>query len=91
MAWQRTALGVGAIGALLLHHAGGLSWGAVPGALGLLAALALIVASEHRYERTVGHVRSGRAATSRGLVRTLAAVTILLAVAALALVVFGGR
>jgi uncharacterized membrane protein YidH (DUF202 family) len=90
MAWQRTALGVGAVGALLIHHAGGVTWGAIPGALGLLVGLVLILASEGRYERTVHRVRSGQQATSRGLVRTLAGITVLLAASALVLVVAGG-
>ena len=90
MAWQRTALGVGAIGALLVHHAGVASWGALPGALGLLTAIGLIVASEHRYERTVRQVRYGGAPVSRFLVRSLTAATVLLAASALVLVVVGG-
>jgi len=44
MAWQRTALGVGAVGALLVHQAGGLSLETVPGLLALAAALALLLA-----------------------------------------------
>ncbi len=87
MAWQRTALGVGAIGALLLHHTGGRTWGAVPGVLGLLVALWLIAASEHRYVRTIRKVEAGRPAQSTTMVRLLAGITLLLAVSALLIVV----
>jgi uncharacterized membrane protein YidH (DUF202 family) len=89
MAWQRTALGVGAVGALLLHHAGPRVWAATPGILGMLVALGLIVASERRYDRMVHRVRSGRPATSRMQVRVLAGITLLLSMAALVLVVLG--
>ena len=34
MAWQRTALGLGGVSALLLHHAGGKVAPSVPGAAG---------------------------------------------------------
>lgn len=87
MAWQRTALGVGAVAALLLHHTGGRSLAAVPGALGLVVALWLLVASEQRYTRTLRRVQSGRPATSRGLVRLIAAITVLMSAAALVVVV----
>ena len=89
MAWQRTALGVGGVGLLLLHQAGGGRLAAVPGALGLVVASMLLVATERRYRRTVHRVRDGRPATSRVLVRLVAVTTVLLAVAALAVVLVG--
>lgn len=89
MAWQRTALGVGGIGALLVHYAGGLGVRAIPGIFGLAVALALVLASERRYERTVRRVRAGAPPLSRMLVRTLAASTVLLSVSALVLVLTG--
>jgi uncharacterized membrane protein len=82
MAWQRTALGVGAIGALLLKTAGR-SWAAVPGVLGMLVALVLIAVSEHRYVRTIRKVEAGRPAHSTTMVRLLTGITVLLAVSAL--------
>ena len=90
MAWQRTALGVGGIGALLLHHAGGIGVRAVPGLLGLVVALALVLAGERRYERVVRRVSAGTSPVSRGLVRTLAAATVLLSGAAILLVLTAG-
>jgi putative membrane protein len=89
MAWQRTALGVGAVSALLVHHAGVRTWAAAPGVVGLLVALFLLLESEHRYERMVRRVESGLPATSRLLVRLLSGITVFLAVAALAVVVLG--
>ncbi len=86
MAWQRTALGVGAIGALLLRTAGR-TWGVVPGVAGLLVAVVLIAASEHRYVRTIRKVEAGRPAQSTTMVRLLAGITLLLAVSALLVVV----
>ena len=86
MAWQRTALGVGAVSALLLHHAGADAVAAVPGALGLLVALALLVVAERRYERTVRRVGAGEAPAGRAMIRTVAATATALAVAALVLV-----
>ncbi len=87
MAWQRTALGVGAVGALLLHHTGGRTLAAIPGGLGLVVALILLLATEQRYVRTLRHVESGRPATSRLLVRLVSGVTVVMSVSALAIVV----
>ena len=46
MAWQRTALGLGGVSALLLHHAGGELGPSVPGAAGMLAALVVLLMVE---------------------------------------------
>lgn len=89
MAWQRTALGVGAVGALLVHHAGGVNAKAVPGLLGLAAALALLLVVEHRYVVTVRRVRAGHPTSSPALVRGVAATVLLLAVASVVLVALG--
>jgi uncharacterized membrane protein YidH (DUF202 family) len=90
MAWQRTALGVGGLGALLLHQAGSMPLRAFPGALGLVVALALLLATERRYERTLARVERSESATSRLLVGTVSAATTLLSVSALVLVVLNG-
>ena len=89
MAWQRTALGLGGVGALLVHHAGGIGPRSIPGVLGLLVALALVVASERRYEGTGRRVRSGAPTHSRFLVRTVAVSTVLLSASAAVLVLTG--
>lgn len=90
MAWQRTALGVAGVSALLLHHTGGRTVAAAPPVLGLLTALALLLATERRYVRTVRRIESGEPATSRTLVRLVSAVAVLMAVSAVAIVVLGG-
>lgn len=85
MAWQRTALGVGGVGALLLHS--GLAVTAVVGGLGLLTALALLVLTETRYERIMSKVQAGEPASHAALMRTVSGAVVLLALAALLLVV----
>lgn len=89
MAWQRTALGVGAVGALLVHHAGGISAKAVPGLLGLAVALVLLLTTEHRYVTTVRRVRAGHPTASPTLVRAVTATALMLAVSSLVLVTIG--
>lgn len=86
MAWQRTALGLGGVAALLLHEANGNPLTAAPGVAGMLVALVVLVVAERRYERTVRHVVAGRGAASPALVRTLAATSVALSVAALVLI-----
>ncbi len=81
MAWQRTALGLGGVSALLLHRAGGDLVASVPGAAGLLAALAVLVLAETRYHRDGGG-RPDSAPMGAGAVRVLATGTILLSLAA---------
>ncbi|ANS26319.1 MULTISPECIES: DUF202 domain-containing protein [Rhodococcus] len=85
MAWQRTALGVGGVSALLLHLAAGNLPAAVPGLAGLSAALLLLVLSEQRYVRIVNKVGAGEPPPAPGLVRLIAAGAVVLAVSALAL------
>ena len=58
MAWQRTALGVGGIGALLLHSGSDVGsgwWPIVPAAMALLGAPILLIVAERRFGETQGH------------------------------------
>lgn len=86
MAWQRTALGVGGMAALLLHRAGHHAWATAPGVLGLVLALTLLLATERRYEQTVRRVVTGQSAARPAMVRTVAAGAVFLALSALVLV-----
>ena len=85
MAWQRTALGLGGVSALLLHHAGGKLAPSVPGAAGLLAALVVLLLVEARYLRKD---REELEASPMGVgpVRGVAAATVLLALSAVVVV-----
>ena len=85
MAWQRTALGVGGVGALLLRS--GVTASAVVGAAGLLAALGLLVLTERRYEWILQHVEANRAPSHPMLMRAVAATVAVLGLAAALLVV----
>lgn len=85
MAWQRTALGVGGIGALLLHSGEPVS--ATIGAAGLLAALVLLAVSERRYERIVLRVEAQRPASRPWLIRLVAVTVAALGVGAALFVV----
>jgi uncharacterized membrane protein YidH (DUF202 family) len=89
MAWQRTALGLGGVSALLLHHAGGKPLPSVPGAAGLLAALVVLLLVEARYLR---HDRGELETSPMGIgpVRGITAVTVLLALSAVIVVVTEG-
>lgn len=91
MAWQRTALGLSGVSALLLHHAGGKVAASVPGAAGLLAALAVLLLVEARYLRKDGKDRKDREELETspmgvGPVRAVAAATVLLALSAVGVV-----
>lgn len=88
MAWQRTALAVGGVSALLLHAATRPAT-SLPGLVGLAAALLLLAQAELRYAWTIHHAADGRAPSSPGLLRAAAGMTIALALAATALVVLG--
>lgn len=89
MAWQRTALGIGGVSALLLHHAGGKPVPSIPGVAGMVAALGVLLLVEARYLRR-DHGELETSPMGVGPVRALAAVTVLLAVAAV-VVVLGER
>ena len=80
MAWQRTALGVGGVGALLLHS--GVTASVVVGAAGLLAALWLLAVTERRYERIMHHVERDRAASHPMLMQAIAAIVAVLGLGA---------
>jgi len=90
MAWQRTALGLGGVSALLVHLAEHHAVAAVPGVAGLLVALGLLLLSERRYERTLGAVEAGESPMGRGAIRLLAAGTLGMSISALALLVVIG-
>jgi uncharacterized membrane protein YidH (DUF202 family) len=85
MAWQRTALGLAGVSALLLHHAGGKVAPSVPGAVGLLAALVVLLLVETRYLR---RDRDEHETSPMGVgpVRGITAVTVLLALSAVVVV-----
>lgn len=88
MAWQRTALGLGGVSALLLHHAGGDLAASVPGALGMLTALVVLLAVDTRYLRhgeTLAESPMGVAS-----VRGIAAASVLLALGAVVVVLTTG-
>lgn len=69
MAWQRTALGVGGVSALLLHLAERSLAAMIPSVAGLLVAVVLIVIAERRYVWTVARVRVDESLLGRGMVR----------------------
>jgi putative membrane protein len=83
MAWQRTALGVGGVSALLLHHAHGRLGGSLAGGAGLLVALAMLVMVEVRHERREDDENSPMGSRA---VRSLAIVTVALSVASVVVV-----
>lgn len=85
MAWQRTALGLGGVSALLLHHAGGRTAPSVPGAAGLLAALVVLLLVEARYLRR-DRDELENSPMGVGPVRGIAAVTVLLSLSAVIVV-----
>ncbi|MBI2244376.1 MAG: DUF202 domain-containing protein [Nocardioides sp.] len=87
MAWQRTALGIGGVSALLVHHAEGRVALALPGGVGLAGALVLLVLVEQRYQRTIRKVSAGDSPMGPGLVRWTAFGTVLLSLAATGVVV----
>lgn len=78
MAWQRTALGIGGVSALLVHDAGGDLMASAPGAAGLLAALVLLVYADTHHHR---HRVAGPEHAPMGIraVRVMATLTVLLA------------
>jgi uncharacterized membrane protein YidH (DUF202 family) len=85
MAWQRTALGVGGVSALLLHIADRSPLASVPGLTGLLFALLLLVVSERRYVRMIRKVAAGESPLARRVIRLVAVGVVLLSVSAVVL------
>ncbi len=90
MAWERTALGVGGVSAMLLHGATGSFWTALPGMVGLTASMALLVFAQLRYERTVQRVKDGLTPAAPAVVLALALTVLGLAVMSLALIIVEG-
>ncbi len=90
MAWQRTALGLAGISALLLHETGGRLLAALPGLFGLAMATALLLLGERRYERTVSRIVAGRDPGQGRLLVLLAGTVSLLAVMAIWLSLVSG-
>ncbi|MFZ2178283.1 MAG: DUF202 domain-containing protein [Rhodococcus sp. (in: high G+C Gram-positive bacteria)] len=86
MAWQRTALGVGGVSALLLRFAEGSPLMAVPGIAGLVTALLLLVLSEKRYVWIVRTVAAGGPTVAPTFVRLVAVGAVTLSVSGLVLV-----
>jgi len=78
MAWQRTALGVGGVSALLLHLADQSLAAMTPGAAGLLVAVVLLILAERRYVWTIPLVEVDESLLGRGMVRLVTASVIAL-------------
>ncbi len=85
MSWQRTALGVGAIGLLLLHN--GVPATAFLGGAAILMAVALLFLAERRYEHTLTRVSAGEPPSSPALMRTMTGTVMVLAAGAIVFVV----
>jgi len=83
MAWQRTALGIGGVSALLLHDADGATLPSPPGVAGLPGALGLFVVVEARYVHNSRHGEAGNSPMVPAMVRAVAGGVVLLAVATL--------
>ena len=88
MAWQRTALGLGGVSALLLHHAGGEPGPSVPGAVGMLTALVVLLLVDVRYLRGHGE-EVADSPMGVGPVRGIAAATVLLSLGSVAVILIG--
>lgn len=91
LAWSRTALAFGAVGALMLHA--GLDTGrpmdALPGVIAICSAAATYLLGVGRYHATNRRITRKMAVASAGSVRTLTALTAMTVV--LALVQMAGR
>ena len=90
MAWQRTALGVAGVSALLLHQTGGRLVATLPGLLGLGLATMLLVLGELRYEGTTGAIGAGADPVDPRLPLLLAGTVTLLAAMAVGLILLQG-
>lgn len=87
ISWQRTALSLGGLAALLLHAAQARAAARLPGIIGLVIALLLLLISERRYLDSLRQVRAGGSPSAPGAIRLVAAGVVLLAVAAMLLVI----
>ncbi|MGH3332627.1 MAG: DUF202 domain-containing protein [Nocardioidaceae bacterium] len=90
MAWQRTALGLGGVSALLVHLSAGNVVAAVPGLAGLLVAVGLLVLAERRYVRMVARLDAEESPLGRGAVRLVTLVVVALSASAIALLLVVG-
>lgn len=90
MAWQRTALGLGGLSALLVHVSGGHAVAALPGIAGILVAVTLLVVAERRYVEMVDRLRAEESPLGRGVVRLLAVVVVALSGSAIVLLLTVG-
>lgn len=89
MAWERTALGVGGVSALLLHDTGSLVT-KVPGLVGLVVALVLLILTQVRYEQTVRRLGRGQAPGAERLVLALSCTVTVLAVLSIGVIIVQG-
>lgn len=87
MAWQRTALSLAGVSALVVHLANRDLLAAVPGVLGLLAALGLLVVTERRYTWAVRRVEAGESPLDHRLNLVITVSVAALSVVALVLVI----
>ena len=87
IAWQRTALGVGGFGGLLLHMAQHNLVALVPALLGLVVALVLLFLVERRYVISVRKVEAGHSPLPDIMLHLLIVTVVLLAVSAIVLLV----
>lgn len=87
MAWQRTGLGLAGFSALLVHVADRDLLLAVPGLLGLVVALVVLVTGERRYAWTVRRIEADESPVAPHLAIALTVGVVVLAVSALVVVV----
>lgn len=87
MAWQRTGLALAGFSALVVHQAERNIVAAVPGVVGLLVALWVLVLSERRYAWTVRRVEAGESPLDQRLNQVLMAGIVMLSMTSLTLVV----
>lgn len=90
MAWQRTALGLGGVSALLVHLSEGSVVAALPGVAGLLVTVALLVLAERRYVRMVARLDAEESPLGRGVIRLVTVVVVALSASAIALLLVVG-
>lgn len=88
LAWQRTALGVAGVSALLLHNTDRSAWMLAP-ALGLGFALVVLVVGELRFDQAVAQVRAGTSPARPRLMLLIAVGVVLLDLGVVAAVAFG--
>ena len=86
MAWQRTALGLAGFSALLVHLADRDTLLAVPGFVGLVVALAVLVTGERRYTWTVRRVEAHDSPVAPHLAVLLTGAVVGLSISALVVV-----